>query len=257
MSSITFLTDNYVDNAELSIITGVENSQFPLTNLQHDFTTKVFRSTTSNVEILVDLGQTSAVDTFAMVGSSVDGIGLSTVKIYGSPTTDFSGSTEHIVDINIANNFGFKIFTEESHRYWKVTITGATYCELSNIYIGSKTGLPNNGISTKSFSYYNKDNSKISKNKYNHKFIDTYNTIKYLSGQIKLINAEEFDTLQYIYDNHMLRKPLFFLLDPNGDMPETNSEYLYSGYFYIQKEFTYKMVAPGLYNINLQLEAGS
>ena len=44
MSGINFLSENLTDNATFSLSTGTENTQFPLTNLINNTTTKKFRS---------------------------------------------------------------------------------------------------------------------------------------------------------------------------------------------------------------------
>ena len=62
MSGINFLSDNFVDLADLTITTGAANAQFPLSNIQNISTAKKFRSTGSAVVIELDLQQTKGIN---------------------------------------------------------------------------------------------------------------------------------------------------------------------------------------------------
>ncbi len=259
MSALTFLSDNRVMDATFSMLVGTENAQFPLTNMQNDFTTKVFRSNENAIEIQVDLQATNAIDSFAVVGSSTDGLGLGDITIYGSATTNFTGATAVPIDISAANNFGFKFFTPGgSYRYWKIVVNNSagSYVEISNIYLGIKTQFANNGISTETFKYSEMDNSKIVKNRYGQKFIDTYNTIKSMSGTMKFVNAAEFESLNNIFTQHKKNTPIWVVLDPDGQML-TDSEYKFSGYFYFNSDLKWSLAAPTLYNVKLNFSEGT
>lgn len=259
MSALTFLSDNRVIGSTVTMLVGTENAQFPLTNLQSDFTTKVFRSNENAIELQVDLGATESIDSFAVVGSSVDGLGFGGITIYGSATTNFTGATAVSIDVSAANNFGFKLFTPAApYRYWKIVInnTSGSYVELSNFYLGIKDQFANNGISTETFKYSEKDNSKIKKNRYGQRFIDSYNTIKIMSGQMKYINAAEFETLNNIYTQNKKNTPIWVILDPDGDML-TDSEYKFSGYFYFDADLQWSLAAPALYNVKLNFSEGT
>lgn len=254
MSYITFLTNNLALDADVSVLSGGENSQFPLSNIQHTHTTKVFRSTSNTSEILIDLHVTTLIDSFAMVGSTTEGIGVTTVTLYASATTDFSGSTPITIDISPDHNFGFKLFDAGgSYRFWKISMSAtAGYCELSKIYLGPKTQLIDNTLSGPTFSYSRKDNSKISVNSYGQRFIDMGNTLDTLSGTVKYADSSEFDTLNNIYRDHGESTPLWFITDPDGTIC-TDSEFLFSGYFYITKSFDWKSSGPGVFDVNIVL----
>ena len=249
-----FLANNLVLDADLSVISGGENSQFPLSNIQHSHTTKVFRSTGNTSEILIDLHITHLVDSFALVGSTTDGIGTTGVTLYGSATDDFTSSTPINIDLSPEHNFGFKLFDAGgSFRFWKIVLTGtAGYCELSNIYLGAKTELEDNDISGPTFGYSQNDNSKISSNTYGQKFIDIGNTISTLSGTVKYANSTEFDILNNIYRDHGESAPLWFLTYPNGCFI-TDAEFIFSGYFYFSKAFDWKSSGPGFFDVTLNL----
>ncbi len=252
MGSHVFGTDNLIDDSTLSMITGTENSQFPLVNINVPITSKVFRSTGTTIEILVDTNTITDIDTFMFVGDSVNGMGIDTISIYGSTTTNFTSSTEIVIDLNDEFNFGFKRFTEVSYRYWKITMTGSVYCELSNIYLGQSTEITTNAIQTGTFKYSVKENVTIKTNKYGNKFINKYNSMKSLSGQINLLNTSEYTTLSEIYNDHKLSKPLWFITCVNDELG-TDSKYKYSGYFYMSKDTSFTNTNPLLWSTNIDL----
>ncbi len=247
-----FGTNNLITNSTFSIVSGIEDSQHPLENIKIPITSKVFRSTGSSVEILIDTNTITDIDTFMMVGDNINGIGILTMSIYGSTTTDFSSSTEITIDISDEFNFGFKKFTSVAYRYWKVVLTGSTYCELSNIYLGEATEITTNAITMGTFKYGVKENLKIDQNKYGNKFITQYNSMKSLGGTINLLNTSEYTTLQEIYNDHKMSVPLWFITCPDDELG-TNSKYQYSGYFYLGKDLEFTNTNPLLWSTNLNL----
>lgn len=258
MSNLNFLSDNRLLEADLSMITGTVNAQYPLNNIKHDFTTKVFRSNEDVIEILIDLNSPTAIDAFAVVGSSVSGLGFGTMSLYGSITADFTGATEVSIDVSGNHNIGFKLWNSAgSFRYWKLVIdnTGGDYVEISNFYIGIKTELTN-GIDIGSFKYAELDNSRTVKNKYGQRFIDTFNKIKTLEGQVKYLNKTEFDTLNNLYIQNGKSIPIWLIVDPDGVMA-TDGEFLFSGYFYFDKDLKYSSSGPCLYDVNLNFSEGT
>ena len=236
------------------MVVGTENVQFPLTNIKNDFTTKVFRSNETTVEILIDLQATTTIDSFAIVGSSVDGIGFGDMSIQGSGSTDFSGSSVISIDVDSDFNFGFKLFTGVAFRYWKITVenTAGSYVELSNLYLGEKTQLLQNGFSLSSFAYSSTDNIDTKRNRYGQRFIDEYNRINSMSGSIEHATQAEFQEINDVYMQQGKTRPIFFILDPDGDTA-TDGEFLYSGFFYLDNDLSWSFSGPRLYNITVIL----
>ena len=247
-----FGSDNLLDNATLSMITGTENAQYPLDNIKVPRTSKIFKAEGASIDILFDAGTSLPADTFMVVGDNIDGFGLDTIKIYGSTTNGFVGATEIEIDISKENNFGFKQFTEVNYRYWKISLTGSAYCALSNIYLGKAVSFSTNAIDLGSFRYLDKENLKINKNKYGNKFISTYNSQRTLSGNFKLLNTTEYQTIREIYNDHKKSIPLWFITDP-ADYLETDSKYIYSGYFYLDRDVDFKNTNLKLWSSTLSL----
>ena len=253
MAGHIFGSDNLLDNAQLSMITGTENAQFPLDNIKTPITSKVFSASGGTVEFMIDTGTFLPVDTFMVVGDNIEGIGFETCKIYGSTTDNFTGATEIVIDISSENNFGFKQFTESNFRYWKVTLTGSAYCEMSNIFIGKSVVFATNAIDLGSFRYTDKENLKVNKNKYGNKFINTYNTQRTLRGSLKLLNTTEYNTIREIWLNHKKSIPLWFITDPT-DYLETDAKYIYSGFFYMETDVDFKNTNPKLWSTGINFK---
>lgn len=231
-----------------SLLAGTANSQFPLTNIKHPFTTKVFRSAGNTIEVMIDTKTSTTKNMFAIVGSSIDGLGFTSISIYGSNTTNFSASVQIPIDVNSIYNFGFKKFSDVSFRYWKVSLTGnGSYAEISNIFLGEQFGLTTNTLSISGFEFFNTDNTKVSRNSYGQEFITTYNKIKTVKGNIDYINREEFDLLNYLYNTHGVREPLWMIYDEN-DSTAIDGKYIFSGYYKFSKSPGFKAVGGQLWN---------
>ena len=251
MSNMIFGDDNLLLDADLSIVSGTADAQFPLDNIKHPFTTKVFRSTGASCSILIDLQSIQAVDLICIKGSSVDGLGFTSATIEGSASPVFSG-TPVSIDINTVNSFAFKELISSSFRYWRLVLTASSYVEVSNVYLGLKTQMSTNNLNM-GFVYSLNTNNKITKNAYGQRFIDTYNSIKTISGDVKYVNTAEFDILNDIHLNHGENTPLWFILDSDGAIGVTDSKYMFSGIFYM-KDLVWKNLSPGLWDVNIQLE---
>lgn len=254
-SKLTFLTDNKAVGATYSMLTGTENAQFPLTNVDKVFTTKVFRSNEASAVIQVAFDSSQSIDTFAIVGNNLTGLGVDSVTVEGSPTTSFPGTNIETVNLSSDHNFGFKFLDNPgSFRYWKITLTGTSYCELSNIYLGARTVVANNNIDTGSFTYSLRENFKAKSNNYRQLFIDKYNSSNELSGDIKFANSVEFEQLNNVYAEVGNTTPIWFILDSEGNLStDGSSKYLFSGYFYLSGKLQWKNAAPSLWDTKISL----
>lgn len=255
---LTFGSTNYGTQSQTSysILAGGENAQFPLTNIKHKFTTKVFRSTGTTVDILVDTKNSTNKNMFGIVGNTTkgSGFGFNSVSIYGSPTTDFTGATEIIIDLNSTENFGYKQFTDASHRYWKLEfVSSGDYVEVSNIFLGEEYGFSTNTFAIAGFELHNQDNSQITTNDYGQEFITTYNTIKTLKGNIEYIDSTEFGLLKYVYDTHGTHEPIWLIYDPDSAIV-TNGNFIFSGYYNFMDTPKFSAVGAQLWNSSLEFK---
>lgn len=253
MSKATFLSNNFLLDSNISLLEGSVNAQFPLSNLLHDFSTKVFRSSTTGfVTIYIDLKSIKSIDFVALRGSCVDSLGFTSATLETSLTEIFNGDYVDINNISFANNLAFKELNLVSCRYIKITLFNTGIVELANLFIGRKVQLDDNNISS-DFAFTNVSNNVVSKNKFGQRFIDTYSTQKVLSGSIKLCNAEEFSIINEIHNLHRESIALWFFLDKDNNSEIEDGEFLFSGMFYMQ-DVKWKHISAGLWDCSVELE---
>lgn len=254
MSNLTFLNENYVKDATLSVLSGSVDANFPVENIKDVRTTKVFRSDSNTVELQIDLLVTQSIDAFAVVGSSVDGLGFTSLTIYGSGSTDFSGSTPITIDLNSENNIGFKFFDEVPFRFWKLEFTGTgSYTEVSKIFLGRRRDFIPNSFSLPSFRYTNQDTSRVRTNSYGQPFIDRRTRLKRIEGTIQHMNNEEFDSVNEMMNINGTTEPIWVFSDPQG-LSATNGEFLFSFYGRLLNVRQVSYSGFGLFNVSMTLE---
>lgn len=232
---LVLFSENYLQYATLSLTTGTENAQFPLTNIQNDSPSYKFRSQENSIVVLIDTIQTRDMDTFAFVGDPIDGINISSIVVKTSINTDFSGSPTINVNISSDHNLGYVFFTEVTHRYVQLTITGSgSFAELSNCFIGKRVELTNNNIAYSSFKFHDNENTVVRKNSYGQKFVDRRNTVLTLGGSIEAIDETEYLALKDVFERHGLHTPLWIMVDKDSS---TFSEgvYEFTNYGYLTK----------------------
>ena len=256
MSKLQFLSNNLVieNNASFSMEVGTENNLFPLTNLPKKFTTKVFRSNENTCEIVIDLKQVSTLDTVAITGSAIDGMGVTTAAIQLSATPIFTGLPEITLDISNDFNIGFKSFTSQVARYVKVNLSHTgSYCELGNIFLGEADIIQNNSISISSFRYSRMDNSQTVTNNYGQEFTDKRNHQTQLNGTIQYCNNEELKQIDDILLRHIDRTPVWIILDSTSNITD-DGNFRFTGYYSLQRPPQWSASGYGLFNISLQFK---
>ena len=231
---ITFLSDNFVDAADLSLTTGTENAQFPLVNIQNAATAVKFRGQENSIVIVIDMQQTRAIDTVAIHGDTNADLGLTVASIKTSLTTDFSGATAIPITLSAEHIMGYEYFTEVSHRYVELTLTGSgSYAEVSNLFIGKRIEIEQNNLSVDSFRYGYRDNSTTSNNKYDQMFIDKRNSTKFVGGTLEFCTKSEHETLDEMFRRHQRSEPLWMIVDKDG-LGMNDGEWKTTVYGYLQ-----------------------
>lgn len=227
MAGINFLSRNLVRAANISLTTGTENAQFPLSNILNDSPAIKFRSQENTVVILFDLLVTSTINAVALHGDTNADLGLTSASFKTSLTTDFSSSTPVTIPLNAAERLGFALTEGVNHRYLELTLTGGGgFCELSNVFIGERVELPQQNLSIGSFEYGYIDLSSISRNDYGQFFIDKRNQIKQLGGSLEHCLKSEQAELDAIWARHGKSLPLWVIVDKDGVATEQGKEAL-------------------------------
>jgi hypothetical protein len=232
---INFLSENFADNAVLSLTTGTENAQFPLLNLQNEATAVKFRSQENDVVIVFDLQQTRTIDTVALHGDTNGTLGMTTASFKTSLTTDFSSSTPQSIALSAENLLGYNLLTTAlTGRYLELTLSGTgSFVEVSNIFIGERIYLEQNNLSIGSFRYGRSDKSTVSENQYGQRFVDLRNQLKYVGGTLEFCTVSEQEELDDMFIRHGRSRPLWMLVDANGNS-FTDAEYKLTVYGYLE-----------------------
>lgn len=247
-----FYATNFLDNATLSATN--ENASFPISNLQDHRRTKVFRSTGVSSVITIDMHTSEPVDSIVMTSNPLTGFGfVSPITIEAHITDEWSSpsysTTITAGDIDQKHGFAYKEFISQEYRFWRLSFTGSSFIEVSNIFIGSKISLSTNDIN-KDFKFVEDEIVNKSENIYRQKFFDIVGDQRMLSGNFRYMNKTEIDLFFEMYDNNGSIKPIYFRLDCDI-LNEINR---FSGMYFFDKKPELSHVINGLYNLDFKLE---
>jgi len=256
MSNIKFFNFNLVTQDTTTTNATSENALFPTENTKDPRTTKGWRSATgtNSASITFDFKTIEAVDSVLIKGDHLQGFGFSTIVIEGNSTSDFSSPafTNSLLIPNFEFNFGFVTFTAESHRFWRLTISGGgAFVELNNVFIGSFVQMADNNIDF-GWTFLDDDLSKIQRNRYNQLFIDKITRQRSINGaKIKLMNKTEVDQLLGIYDFNGTTEPIWVIVDESEII--INDFERFAGPFYMVNKPEIINSAFSLYDTTLNL----
>ena len=249
---IKFLANNLVDTSTLTPST--VNSQFPVANIQHDFRTKVFRSTSNSDNIVIDLGSIEDVDHVAICDNWQDGFGVNAVTIEANGT-DVWTSPAFTTSMVLDNTFGVSIkalSSTQSYRFWRLVLTSTLgYCEISHVFIGKASSVLTNGIDY-GWSYRNNDIKKQSVSRYGQEFTDAITKRKELNGlSFKVMNTTEIDKVFEVYDNRGTTKPFYIKLGDDTNTIISNEDRFNGLYKLTSSPSVSNPSAFALYNVSL------
>lgn len=249
---IKFLANNLVETATLTAST--TNAQYPVANIQDDFRTKAWRSTSNSDNIVFDMGSTEPVDYLAIVDNWKNGFGVSTITVEAN-ATDSWGAPAFSTTLTFDSTFGIglKSITEQNYRYWRFVLTSTLgYCELANIFIGKAVDISTNGIDY-NWGYVNKDLKKVSNTRYGQEFIDDIGQRKELTGlSMKVLNTTELDQFFEVFDNRRTVKPMFIDFSDDGNIISNNSN-RFSGFYKFTSEPRLVNRTSGFWNTTFSL----
>ena len=257
MGAINFLSENLADQAVVSLDTGTENAQFPLTNLQNDATAVKFRSNENSIVIVFDMQQTREIDTFALHGDLNSTLGMTAASFRTSLTTDFTSSPVYPVTLSAENLIGYSFITQVEHRYAELTLTGTgSFAEVSKVYIGKRIELLQQNLSISSFRYGNIDLSSSSVNDYGQRFVDKRPKQKTLGGNIEFAIKSEQESLDEMFLRQGTSAPLWMIIDQNSEAMNDGAFKL-AIYGYFDRTPTWTASGGQTYNTSLTvIQAG-
>ena len=136
------MDENLVDQATLTASSA--NALFPVSNLQDPRRSKVFRSTSNSANIVVDMQETSAINTIFVVADKRSGFGITSISVEFNATNTWGSPAYSIaVPFSTIHNLGFVEFPSTvNYRFARIVMTSTLgYCEISKIFIGSYLAL--------------------------------------------------------------------------------------------------------------------
>lgn len=259
MAHLKFYSYNWAvqDATDITIDVGDVNPFFPLANIKHDFSTKVYRSqdATLTSKIIFDLKGTVPIDTCIIKGHAIDGLGATSMLIEASGSTDFTTPLlSETLTIKNDYNLAYKLFTETSARYWRITLTNTgDYVELGNIFLGVGTTLDYNNIGF-GWTIQNADLTKETSNRYKQKFFDLLNSFKEIKASYKYLTETELLTLNAIFEYHGKSIPVWLFIDNSGDIIGVDDIAFFGGQFRFKNKPEIVNVAYKLYDLEIELE---
>ena len=208
------MDENLVDSSTITAST--ENALFPASNLQDSRRSKVFRSTTNSDNIVIDMQETSAVNTVFIVSDKRSGFGVSTVTVEFNATNTWGSPAYSVaVPFSTIHGIGFVEFPSTvNYRFARVVMTSTLgYCELSKIFIGSFLALTR----SINFGWTIKDEelSQKSRNRYNQLFVDVISRQKTINFSMSYIDKVDLALLNSLLDRAGETKPVYMILGDN------------------------------------------
>jgi hypothetical protein len=245
---------NLVELDATVITASNDSSNFPASNLKDYRSTKAFRSTTTSSAIVFDFITAQAVDSVIVSPHKLNGFTLSTPITIEANASDSWGAPSFSTTItSLDSEFGYtlKEFASQSYRYWRVSLTSATYAELGNIFIGSAMTI---GTEQRTFGfgwkYSNNDLAKITTNRYGQIFSDLATTQREISGSFSNLTLDQVDNFFELYDYNGKTKPFYFYIDCDGF---SNTPNRFLGHYRLVDKPDVSNKFFGLYDTNMKM----
>ena len=244
---------NLVDQDTTVLTASDENAFYPVENIQDPRSTKVFRSSSASASVVFDFITTEDIDLICVRPNIRTGFGFTgSLTIEANPTDSWGGGAAYSTTLtpNSDYNFGFlNLAATESYRFWRITGTGTSYLELSNIFFGQKFQAGKNF--SFNWTFNNTDNSKLTKNKWGDVFIDDYGSLKNINGEVKLLTSTEREAINEHFNYTGKTKPFVVIMD-NLELFSTDAEE-FAGFFRFKARPGFNNLAFGYFNTKLQL----
>lgn len=261
MSNLKIFPFNLVTQDVTTISADSVDSQFPLSNIKDDRTTRLTRSL-SSVETnsyVFDMITADSVDAVLSVPNMLKGyqgiVGDITIK--ANIINGAWGTAPLSETLSISDEFGLglKLFsTLQNYRFWQINITGTFgFIELPKLFIGrdAMRDITNNNINF-GWTKQKRDGSTFKRNRYKQRFSDKRNTQDIYKFSYKLLNKNEMDTIVDVLEQVGETTPFWLIVDSDASI--VNDAERFAGYFYLRGDPVVKNAAFGLYDLNMSVE---
>lgn len=215
------LTTNLCTETATTVSASTSDASFPVSNLQHPFRSKRWRSTgCSSESVVFDVQTIEDVDSVVILWPKEDGIRLTSsavIKIQANATNVWtSPAVDQVVTINNDYSVASHFFsTTQSYRYWRVLVTDPTnpwgYIEIGQVWIGKSLSVQN---AENGFRFSLIDRSKSVETEFGHKYTDEYPISSVLQVSYKYLDYEEIQIIENAFRTNGTRKPVLIAVDP-------------------------------------------
>jgi len=249
--SVRFYAVNQVYGANLTGST--VNAQFPVSNVQDDRRTKVYRTTASTGSLVLDFGASQEIDSFMIVPHSLDGFGINSLTLELNATNEWS-SPAVSQSITLDSTFGvgkYEFDTVQTYRFARLVFSSTLeYCEIANFFIGKRIELSTNDFGYP-INYKQISRKNIAINRYGQKFIDEINTQKSFSGSINTMTLNEVDQVFEMLDYNSTTIPVYINFESTAMLNDTDR---INGMYYIASDPDISYIEGNYWNISLNFE---
>jgi len=252
-SKVKFLSFNLVSQDATIITANTENAFFLTGNLKDPRTTKKFRTTGTSAAVVFDFISAETINTVAIKGDKYLGFGFNGDLTIELNATDSWGSPAFSTTItpNPTHNIGYVTFTNQEYRFARITCSGTSYVELSNIFIGEYVQMAENSIDF-GWTYINVDQTTVSKNKEGQKFFNEKPFVKRITANLNLLNQVEFTTISDMYNYHGNSVPIWFVIDEAESFSDTQERFI--DQYYFVNDLAFKNSSFSLWDTSFTLE---
>jgi len=217
MTCETYFYNNLMRSDATSFSLSNVDASYPTLNLKDHRTARTVRTTSASMALVIDLGSALDVDSILIQGNMIaNTIGFTGNLTIEAHTSDSWGAPSFSTTLtpNTEYNYGIKTFATEIYQFWRLSCSGSTYAELSNVFLGEKFQPTTNFINF-GWSASWKDMSKKVTNPYGQVFIDNRPTMKTIRADYKMLNKDEMTSLQDMYKANSITEPVwFYVFDP-------------------------------------------
>lgn len=201
------------------------DTNFPVSNIQHPFRSKRWRSTGVTSEwVKFDMVTSEDIDSVVILWPKEDGIRLSetaTVTIQANATNVWtSPAVSQVLTINNDYVMASHYFTtDQSYRYWRVVIADAGnpngFLELGVVWLGKGLDISN---AQNGFKFELQDRSKTVSTDFGHVYVDEYPLISAVEFSYQYLDYASIQILENAYRLNGNRDPVMVLLDAEEDV---------------------------------------
>lgn len=250
---IKFVYTNLVDQDATIITPSTEDAFYPASNLKDPRTTKKFRTTATSGNVVFDFITVEEVDTIIVRGDALLGRGFNSTLTIEANATDSWGAPAYSTTLSFDDNFniGSKVLaSSETYRFWRVSGSGSSFLELSNICLG-KSFIPGRNM-TNAFKYEEVDRSSVKSNDFGQKFFTEKNRQDRMDIDFKFLTKTQVNEFMTMFDAVGTTKPIWVIPDNAAFFSPDRDRF--SSQFYLRRVPRYNHSIKGLYNLSLSLE---